>query len=330
MKQAAITGEKIATLVDKDIPRLQEGWALVKIMSAPICAEYKEFVRGHRSDCLGHEAAGEVVEVAPGSKVKVGDRVVVMPQYPCGECEYCIAGDYIYCEHTLNYSAATMAQYIAKPSFLLPKIPDGVSYDEAALACCGLGPSYGALRKMGGDAFGVLLITGLGPVGIGALVNAKFRGARVIAVEMNPYRTHLAMELGADEIVDPRDPDTSANIKALTGGHGPDWGIDCSGVVAAHRLLIDAVRRVGKIAFVGECGAETPLRISQDMLRKGLHLIGNWHYNLNDFPNIMQVIQKSPVATQMITHRLPMSQIQQAFEISSGQNSAKIILHPWE
>jgi L-iditol 2-dehydrogenase len=329
MKQAAIIGEKLAVLVDKEKPELREGWALVKVHAAPMCAEYKGFVHGHTSDCLGHEAAGEVVEVAAGSKVKVGDRVVVMPQYPCGVCDYCIAGDFIYCEHNLDYYAPTMTQYLAKPSWLLPLIPDGITYEKASLACCGLGPSHGAFEKLGVDAFTTVLITGLGPVGMGAIINAKYRGAKVIAVEMNEYRIKLAQQLGVDHIIDPRDVDALAKIKALTAGKGPDCGLDCSGVVSAHRLLIDAVKRLGKIAFVGESGADTPLRISDDMLRKGISLIGSWHYNLSEFPRIMEVIQHSPLLDQFITHTFPMSQIQAAFEASASQNCAKIILNPW-
>ncbi len=330
MKQVMINGERRAVLIDVEKPKLQEGWALVKIHACPMCTEYKVFTQGGEHCNLGHEAAGEVVEVAPGSKVKVGDRVVVMPQYPCGECEYCVSGDYIHCEHTLDYHAGTYSQYIAKPSWILPKIPDGVPYEKASLALCGLGPSLGAFERMGVDAFSTVLITGLGPVGIGAVINAKYRGAKVIAVEMNEYRIKLAKELGADHIIDPMNENAVKEIKALTDGKGPDYGIDCSGVVAAHRLQIDSVKRLGKVAFVGECGQETPIRISQDLIRKGISLMGSWHYNLNVYPKIMHIIQNFPLLDKFITHVYPMSQIQEAFEMSASQNNAKIILKPWE
>ncbi|MFJ5761344.1 zinc-binding dehydrogenase [Neobacillus sp. NPDC093182] len=330
MKLAAIVGENQAVLIEKDKPILHEGWALVKIYAAPMCAEYKGFIHGHKNDCLGHEGAGEVVETTPGSKVKVGDRVVVMPQYPCGECEYCLSGSYIYCEHNMDYHAGTMSQYIAKPSWLLQKISDGVSYEKASLACCGLGPSHGAFEEMGINAFTTVLITGIGPVGLGAIINAKYRGARVIAVEMNEYRVNLAKELGADYVIDPLDEDAVAKIKELTNGKGPDFGIDCSGVPAAHRLLIDCVKRLGKIAFIGECEKDSNIRISPDLIRKGIHLIGSWHYNLNEYPKIMEIIQNSPHIDRFITHSFPMSRIQEAFEISASQNNGKIIIKPWE
>lgn len=330
MKTAAITGVRQAELVDRPQPSLREGWALVKVHAAPMCAEYKAFESGQASDCLGHEAAGEVIEAAPGSLVQAGDRVVVMPQYPCGACELCRAGDFIHCEHNLNHHEPTMTQLLTKPSWLLQPIPDGVSYEKASLACCGLGPSHGAFAAMGVDAFSTVLITGLGPVGLGAIVNAKFRGAKVIAVEMNEYRIDIARKMGADAIVDPRDPDALSRIKELTGGKGPDCGLECSGVVAAHRLQIDAVKRKGKVAFVGECFGETPIRVSDDLLRKGIQLIGSWHYNLREFPNLMTVIERSPILDLLVTHTYPMSRIQEALERSASQQCGKIILKPWE
>jgi threonine dehydrogenase-like Zn-dependent dehydrogenase len=202
-------------------------------------------------------------------------------------------------------------------------------YELASLACCGLGPSFGAFDLMGVDAFDTVLITGLGPVGIGAVINARYRGARVIAVDAVPYRAELARDLGASDVIDPRDPDAARKIKDLCGGRGPDCALDCSGVVAAHRLCIEATRRKGKVAFVGECSDDTPLRISPDMIRKGLTLIGSWHYNLNLFPQIMRVIQNSALVPRLITHTFPLSEVQRAFEVSAAAEHAKIILRPW-
>ena len=85
MKVAAITGTRQCELVDRPEAKAAENFVVVKIHSAPMCTEYKAYDKGRKSDCLGHEAAGEVVEVAQPGKVAVGDRVVVMPQYPCGK-----------------------------------------------------------------------------------------------------------------------------------------------------------------------------------------------------------------------------------------------------
>ena len=329
MKKAAIVGERQAVLVEAPIPELKQDEVLIKVHVAPMCSEYKKFINGMVGDCLGHEAAGEIAAVGGAGSHQVGDRVVLMPLSGCGHCALCEAGDYIHCLDN-KMSDCTMSQYIVKPSFIVKKIPDDISYEKASLACCALGPTFGAMQIMGVNVFDTVLVTGLGPVGIGAVVNARYRGARVIAVESNEYRSQLARELGAVEVIDPRDPEALAKIRSLCNETGPDYAIDCSGAVPAHRLCIDAVRRKGKVAFVGESHVETPVTISKDLIRKGIHLFGAWHYNLNDFPKIMQVIRHSPLVEKMVTHQFPMSRIQEAFETSAQQNSVKILLKPWE
>ena len=336
MKQAAITGIRQATLVDRPDPTPQGDWVVVKVHSAPMCTEYKRFLSGEPTDSLGHEAAGEVVAVAQPGRLKVGDRVVAMPLYGCGCCNLCVSGDYIHCQDVLQGNAfapggpghATYAQYIVKPDWLLPRIPDAVSYDRASLACCGLGASFGAMQLMNVGAFTTILITGAGPVGLGAVVTARFRGATAIVVESAPYRADLARQMGAT-VLDPTDPDTPARIRDLTGGLGVDCAIDCSGTVQAQRLCVDATRRKGTVAFVGECSDPVALTISPDMIRKGLTLVGSWHYNLADFAKLMQVIERSPLLDLLVTHRFAMSDIQAAFDCSVSRQSGKIILNPW-
>jgi threonine dehydrogenase-like Zn-dependent dehydrogenase len=337
MKKAVILGERQAALVEVPDPQPREDWATVKVHATPMCTEYKMFIAGRQAQYLGHEAVGEVVAVGQPGRVQVGDRVVVMPQYPCGRCELCVAGDYIHCQHNVDFEAftgsregsATYAQYLLKPGWLLPHIPDGVPYDMASLALCALGPSLGAFEAMGVEAFDTVLITGAGPVGLGGVVNAKFRGARTIVVESIPYRVERAKMLGAEVVLDPRDGTALEQVKALTDGTGVDKSLDCSGVVAAERFCIDATRRKGQVAYVGECGDELKIRVSPDTIRKGLTIRGSWHYNLNLYPKVMQVIQGSLVIEHLISHRLPMSQIQQAMEISASHQCAKIILDPW-
>jgi len=338
MKKAVILGERKGVVVEAPDPKPKEDFVVVKVHAAPMCAEYKWFAKGNKAEFIGHEAAGEVVEIAQPGRVKVGDRVVVMPQYPCGVCRLCVAGDYVHCQHNhnlMNYlgtreGSATMAQFLVKQSWLLPKIPEGVSYERASLACCGLGPSFGACERMNLGPFDTVLITGLGAVGLGAVVNARFRGARIIGVESHPWRCERARKMGVETVIDPREEKALDRIMDLTGGLGVDKAVDCSGVVPAHRLCIDAARRGGQVAFVGECNDETPLKISPDMIRKGLTLHGVWHYNLALFPKIMKVIQESPLLDDLISHVFPLSKVQEAWELQVSGNCAKVILKPWE
>ncbi|MBI2297342.1 MAG: zinc-binding dehydrogenase [Armatimonadetes bacterium] len=180
------------------------------------------------------------------------------------------------------------------------------------------------------SAFHTVLITGAGPVGLGAVVNARFRGARVIVVEGHPWRQQRALELGAEAVLDPADPATPGRLRELTGGTGVDRALDCSGVPAAERLCVDATRRKGEVAFVGECFQDLSIRVSEDMIRKGLTLRGSWHYNLAGYPKILKVIRESPVIDKLVSHVFPMSRVQDALEVSASHDTAKILLHPWE
>ena len=215
MKVAAMFGDMKAGLVEKPNPTPKEDFVLVKVHAVPMCTEYKGFKAGHKGDSFGHEAAGEVVEVAQPGLVKVGDRVVVQPQYPCGKCTMCLIGEFIHYQNGRNVlvitgsstGTATYAQYVLKQDWLLSPIPDGVSHEHASMACCGLGPTFGAMQQMQVNALDTVLITGLGPVGLGGVINARYLGARVIGVESQPYRANLAKELGAEVVLDPNDED---------------------------------------------------------------------------------------------------------------------------
>jgi len=338
MKRAAIVGERKAELVEVPDPEPKGDWVVVKVHAVPMCTEYKAFVAGTKVDQLGHEAAGEVVAVAQPGRVEVGQRVVVQPLAGCGMCPLCQSGDYIYCEngpdlrriHGTAEGSATYAQYLLKQDWLLSPIPEGMSYERASLACCALGPSFGAFQAMGLTAFDTVLITGLGPVGLGAIANALYRGARPIVVESEPYRVARARSLGAEHVLDPREPDLAAKIKALTGGRGVDCALDCAGVVAAQRLCLDATRRRGKVAFVGECYDELPIKVSPDLIRKGHRVMGSWHYNLAQVGSVFQIIANSPLVDQLVSHVMPMSRIQEALELTASHQTAKVILKPWE
>ena len=340
MKQVSVTGKRRAGIETVPRPRARDNWVVVKVHVAPMCTEYKAFAAGAKHVAMGHEAAGEVVEVAQPSRVSVGDRVVVMPTNPCGKCALCLGGDYIHCRDGVDFAArhdaiagiSAMAQYLLKEDWLLLPIPDGMSYDHASMACCGLGPTFGAFQSMGVDRHDTVLITGLGPVGLGGVINGRYRGARVIGVDSNAYRANLALELGAEAVVNPLAEDALGQILALTSnGRGVDKALDCSGVVAAHRLCIDAARRKGVVAFVGECHDDTPLRISPDMIRKGLTMLGSWHFNLADAPRMMTMIGRlGDQLDKLITHRYPMAGIQSAWETQLSGHCGKVLLQPWE
>lgn len=333
MKSVAVTGERSCRIQTLPDPQASGDWVVIRVDTTPMCTEYKMYEGGFCHPHVGHEAAGEVVAVGRQGRIQVGDRVLALPLMFCGQCEYCQAGEYIYCLDRLDHggSMSTYAQYHLKPEWGCYRLPDDIPTEDGALAVCGLGPSFGALQRMAVSAFDTVLITGMGPVGLGGVINAKHRGAKVIAVESHPYRMALAQSLGADHVLSPTDGDILEHIRELTGGRGVARALDCSGSPRAHRLCIDASRALGKVAFVGECAEETALRVSPDMIRKGLTLIGSWNYNLGDIPKLMQVIrrEKSRLA-QFVTHRFPLERVRDAWELQMTGRCGKVLLKPWE
>jgi L-iditol 2-dehydrogenase len=330
-------GKRQATMVDAPDPHAEDDWVVIKIHAAPLCTEYKLFVSDREAEGVGHEAAGEVVEVAQPGPLKVGDRVLVSPQVGCGVCYLCSRGDYIHCQsqgkrYPGKRSGGHLAQYITKPAHICPVLPDDIDYIHGSLAGCALGPAFNAAMRMNVTAFDSYLITGMGPVGLGALTVGKFRNAKVIAVESVPFRQEKAKELGADHVLDPNDPDVLKQIMDITDGKGVEKALDCSGNEKAERLCIDAAMRRGDVAFVGENGGTIPISPSRDFIRKGITLHGIWHWNLHDFPEMMDVIRRSPNTKigKLISHVLPMSRAQEAFELCAEHKTAKVILKPWE
>ena len=262
----------------------------------------------------------------------------MQPQSGCGKCALCVVGEHIHCQsprrigETLGTEAAsaTYAQYLHKVDELLSPIPENVSYDHAGMACCGLGPTFGAMEQMQVNALDTVMVTGLGPVGLGGIINAHYRGARVIGVESHPIVPNSPKKLGAEAVFNPTDSDVLNRFLTSRTGLGLTRLWIAPGHLLQHRLMVDAARRKGQVTFVGE-GGDFPLGASRDMIRKGIVLRGNWHYNLGDYPKLMQVIQSvSDQIDTFITHTFSMRDVQQAWELQATGECGKVVLHPWE
>jgi threonine dehydrogenase-like Zn-dependent dehydrogenase len=339
-------------ILERPYPKITDGFALVKVHIAPICDEVRIY-RDHtidwyeRADGLGHEGVGEVVEVRPGSKFKVGDRVVIYNGLPCGECWVCKhGGGHAQClrgwvgpeiqEINGNDSGGFgFSQYRTPPETELYKIPDGMSYEHAAAAGCLLGTIFSPMLELGVDATDIVLVTGIGFVGLGGIVSAKYLGARVIAGVRNPFRKQLALDVGADWIVDREDPDVLEQILEITGDRqGADVVMECSGFYAYRRLAIDAARRYGKVRFLGYFPLDPepfPIHIEHDLLDKHLHISGSHDSNRHHRDKIIEMISRvGDQIDKVVTHKFPMSRAEEAFETIMTRKCGKVYLYPQE
>jgi len=306
----------------------------IEIAVAPMCTEWQGWRAGKPSAELGHEAVGIVVDAAQSTRLKVGDRVIVMPHAGCGTCPACLAGDHIHCTEQRDLLAETgsstgigcYAQYLLKPDYLLYPVPNDITTDHAAMAICALGPSFTAMERMQVLPDETVLISGCGAVGLGAIVNASTIGARVIALELNPFRAELARSLGAEHVLDPRTPDLIEQVRALTGGYGVDAALETSNNEAAPPVVLELVRARGRLAFVTWSGSLPVNRITG----KGVDIFGSWHWNHEVYgERMMQRVRDAlPLLDKLTTHRFAMDDVSEAFALQETGQCGKVLLYP--
>jgi len=329
MKRLVLQDKKAWT---EDVPDpVAEGCrVVVKIEATPICGSDKgAFYHSEPIRGAGHEGSGVVVSTDKSTLLKEGDRVILNPLAGCGICIYCRSGDYIFCPDMPAFNSH-FAQYVAIQDFVCTPLPEDIPFDVGSMACCALGPAFSSIKRMGLKAFDTLLITGLGPVGMGAVTIAKFLNARVIAVDVLPYRRKMAEDFGADIVLDAADPDILTKIREGARPGRMKHAIDASGNPTAERLCIDAMEAGGTVAFAGENQNDFTIRPSPDFIRKGLTLFGAWHYNLMDKEQMLTILRRSPLVPKLITHTFGFTNVQEAFETFCGGDACKVVLHPWE
>ena len=163
-------------------------------------------------------------------------------------------------------------------------------------------------------------------MGPGAIVNARTIGARVIALELNPYRVELARALGAEHVLDPGAPDLIGQVKALTGGYGVDAAIETSNNEAVPPAVIELVRARGRLSFVTWSGALPVAHITG----KGIDIFGSWHWNRNKRGREMmqRVRDARPLLDKLTTHRFALEDISDAFALQETGRCGKVLLYP--
>ena len=118
-------------------------------------------------------------------------------------------------------------------------------------------------------------------------------------------------------------------VKAITGGKGVDKAIDCTGKAEAQLQALEAVRRDGKMAFLGENNRGLTIKPSDHFIRKNLDAISCWYFNSFEYADILRIVERNVPIQTLITHRFPLTEAQNAFETFASGKSAKVVLNPW-
>ncbi len=225
----------------------------------------------------GHEGVGEIVEIGANVQhLNIGDRVGIPWLYSaCGHCEYCLSGDENLClsQQNAGYSVdGGYAEYCAAHADYVIKVPDGLSYvDAAPLFCAGV-TTYKALKVSQAKPGNWVAIFGIGGLGHLAVQYAVAMGLRVVAVDTGDAKRQLATKLGAEQYFDFKTDNVVDEILNLTGGV---HATVCTAVSkAGFRQSYDVVRRGGKCVLVGLPPEDMPLPIFNTVLN-GVSVVGS-------------------------------------------------------
>jgi alcohol dehydrogenase len=267
---------------------------VVEVGATGICRSDWHAWLGHDPDVApphvpGHELAGTVVAVGPDLRgVREGERVTVPFCLGCGRCAQCLAGETQICDDYYQpgfTGPGSFAQYVALPhaELNLVRLPERLGFTEAAALGCRFMTAYAAVAVHGRPAAGDwVAVHGCGGVGLSAVMIAVARGARVVAVDIDPAKLALAGGLGAEVVVDARDGDAAAAVRAATGG-GAHVSLDALGSAATCAASVESLRKRGCHVQVGLMVAdERPVPmgrvISHELRVAGVHGMARRHY----------------------------------------------------
>jgi S-(hydroxymethyl)glutathione dehydrogenase/alcohol dehydrogenase len=299
---------------------------------------------------LGHEGAGEVVEVGPGVKnLAVGDHVVVCWSPQCGQCADCANGKPYLCMTLVAESfssanfrageqgyfgmagAGTFAEELIVPEAGAIKIDDDIPFDVASLVGCGVMTGVGAVINAAQVVPGsTVLVIGCGGVGISAIQGARICGAAtIVAVDMVEQKLEWAKQFGATHAVT---PDKLGQLTGqLTGGSGFDYAFEVVGRSDTIRAAYDATKRGGMTVVVGVGRAEDMVSFSAFELFYGEKTIRGTYYGTanirRDFPRLLGLWRAGRLDLEgMITRRMQIEEINDAFKaMQAGEVIRQVI-----
>ena len=265
MKALVFRGPNQIRIEDVSIPKPGPGEAVIRVTLTTICGTDLHILNGEYPVkpglIIGHEPVGVVHELGVGVKdYSVGERVLVGAITPCGQCNYCLSGDWSQCGGPIggwkfgNTINGAQAEYLLVPNAQanLAKIPDDLSDEQvlllADIASTGISAAESADMKIGDT----VAVFAQGPIGLCATAGAKLKGASlIIAVESDPVRSAMAKRMGADIVVDHTQMDAVAEIRRLTGGKGVDVAIEALGTQATFESALRVLRAGGTLSSLG-------------------------------------------------------------------------------
>jgi len=330
-------------LEEVPVPEPEPGGLLARVEACAICGtdlkmKQKGDARVPTGQTIGHEFVGKVVRLGTGVEgFAVGDRVTMATSISCGLCVFCRTGHPNRCDHLTPVSRhypGAFAEYIAIPARGVlggnaVKVPPSLG-DIAALAeplSCVVNAQE--LARVGlGDTVAII---GFGPLGALHCEAARARGAtRVIVIQRSAVRRSLAVELGADVVIDPAAGDPITAVMELTGGLGADVVIVCAPNAQAQQLAFAMARKGGMVnLFAGLPRGESEILLDTRLVHyRELFVSGGSDSSPHDVEVAVRMLAAGRVSPKVITHRLPLGDFRDGLELMKQSQGLKILLVP--
>ncbi|EGT0665193.1 S-(hydroxymethyl)glutathione dehydrogenase/class III alcohol dehydrogenase [Citrobacter werkmanii] len=352
-------------IVEIDVAPPKKGEVLVKITHTGVCHTDAFTLSGDDPEgvfpaVLGHEGGGIVVEVGEGvTSLKAGDHVIPLYTAECGECKFCKSGKTNLCQAvratqgkglmpdgTTRFSyngepiyhymgTSTFSEYTVCAEISLAKVNPQAPLDKVCLLGCGVTTGIGAVHNTAkvkeGDTVAVFGLGGIGLAVIQGAVQAK--AGRILAVDTNPEKFKLAGEMGATDFINPDDYDKPIQdvIVELTDG-GVDFSFECIGNVNVMRAALECCHKGwGESIIIGVAGAGQEIKTRPFQLVTGRVWRGSAFGGVKgrtQLPGMVEEAMSGKIQLDpFITHRLPLEQINEAFDLMHQGKSIRTVIH---
>ena len=353
MQAVVVHGPENYQLETVAVPRPGPGEALVKVEGVGICASDLKCYHGapkfwgdenrpawaETEVIPGHEFVGTIIQLDDAAAqrwgVAVGDRVVAEQIVPCWKCRYCLDGKYWMCQpHDMfgfkRRTPGAMAEYMLfSKDALVHKVSADLPPAHAAFAeplSCALH----AVERADIQFEDVVVVAGCGPIGLGMIAGAKPKNPKlVIGLDMAQEKLDLALECGADLVINIGTDDAVARVKELTDGYGADVYIEGTGHPSAVGQGLNLLRKLGTYVEYSVFGSDVTVDWSIISDDKELDVRGA-HLGPHCWPAAIRMIESGRLPMDKIcTHQLPLADFQKGLDlVASGKESIKVSLIP--
>jgi threonine 3-dehydrogenase len=333
MRVPAFTGSGQIDWIEKQVPQPGPGELLIRVHANALCGSERPQFNDGTPVTPGHEAAGVVAAVGPGTTTAVGTNGVVFLMDFCGQCRSCRLGLTNQCltkraDMGFNKDGGYGAYELIHENIFFP-IDTDISPVDATLLLDIMGTNGHALERcqMVRPDIESVLVMGAGPIGLGLLAMAKIMLGKQIPVaiaDIAPYRLRLAEQLGGLPILL-----NNATLEAGLRHHGlhpVDVAVDTSGKQTAREAALHAIGQRGALICVGH-GEGIAAKVSPDIIAPERCIVGSEYFRYNELPaNLQRLRLHKEYLRQIITHRFGVDEIQHAFELFFGGQTGKVII----